>query len=265
MEGFGGVYIDYEFQEPFCECGINHNFRLYVEFVARTPEWRDGKYTCYLEQLEDFLPLTSDTMTFTSDFLMLKGEEILNIIHFLFERWAALGYQMEIFCPYLTIETCWNPLLDTVVKFTSQYHNVAPIHVFTREMQEFGDRTITEQVIAWINQEKQRTRCDDLTYDDFPQCDEEPFYKCIHNFGKLITSNIYFTNTAFHGKYYGGIDSENRTAEIASTSFNLVPFELHQYETFKLLKVRDIDFNSIRPNLNWVQVTLSDDLFSVFS
>ena len=132
-------------------------------------------------------------------------------------------------------------------------------------MQEFGARTITAQIIAWINQEKQKSLCDDLSPDEIPQCEDYPFYKCIHNFGKQMTSNIYYTDTPFHGKYYAGIDSENRIAEIASTSFNLVPFELHQYETFKLIKLKGVDFNRVRPNLHWEQVTLSDDLFRVFS
>ncbi len=263
MSGFGGIYINYEFHDSLCDCGINHKFKIYVEFTARTPNWKNGKYTCYLEQVEDIMPLASETMDIASDFLILRGDEILNIILFLFERWTALRYQIEIFCPYLTIGTCWNPLLETVAKFSSKYYDVNPIHIYTRKMQNFGRRTIAQQVTQWINQERRRTRCYDLILDDFPQCEENPFFRCIHNFGREITSNIYHTATPFHGKYYAGIDSKNRNAEIVSTSFNLVPFELKQYETFKLLKVNEVDFNTIRPNLNWEQVILNDDLFKL--
>lgn len=257
--GGGAQYIKYELRDTICDCETNHNIRLYVSFLASTPDWKEGKRTSYLEEIEEFLPLTSDSMTFTSDFLILKGEEILNIIHFLFERWVALGYQIEIFCPYITIETCWRPLLKVISKFHSQYHDVAPINIYTRNLQDFRKRTIKQQITHWINKEKKNSPCFNVKEDDFVACYEEPFYKCIHNYGRFLTSNVYSTVVDFHGKYYAG-SPINGYSEIALTSFNLTPFQLDQYETFKILNLHGHELSSIRPNLDWEKFVLDDEL-----
>lgn len=257
--GIGTQIIDYTLNSTICKCGTNHAFKLYISFIAEIPDWNNGKRTCYLEQIEEILALSSETMTFMSDFLILKGEEILNIIHFLFKRWAALLYNIEIFCPYISIKTCWNPLLEIASALSSNYYKIAPISIYTRKMQEFRKLTNEQQIKRWINDEN-LNGCFNIDYEfEDPPCYEDPFYPCIHNFGKYITSNIYYTRINFHAKYYLGY-SDKRHSEVVLTSFNLIPYELKQYETFKLINIHDLDINLIRPNLNWKKFILNEEL-----
>ncbi len=255
--GAGAVCINYTLRATICKCETNHTFKLYINFLAEIPDWDKGKRTTYLEVIEDILALGSDTMTFTSDFLILKGEEILNIIHFLFRRWAALGYRMEIFCPYISIETCWNPLLQIASEFTSAHHKIAPISIYTRKLQEFRKFNLEQQIARWINDEK-LTGCN-INYEiEEPPCDDDPFHPCIHNFGKFVTSEVYYTKINFHAKYYAGYTKGH--SEIAHTSFNLIHYELNQYETFKLTTMLGLDLNSIRPNLEWERFVLNEEI-----
>jgi len=257
--GAASQTIDFKLSDSICGCDEDHNIRLYVSFIADTPDLRKGKSTTYVEEILEFIPLTSDTLDFTSDFLILKGKNILKIIHYLFERWIALGYQVEIFCPYITIKTCWEPLLKIVSNINSEFHEVAPISIFTRNLQDFRKRTLEQQILFWINKENLRTHCFQVDYefDEAPPCYEDPYYNCIHNFGTFITSNIYTTNLDFHGKYYLGVSKDNN-CEIVNTSFNLVPTELDQFETFKLLNIKNFNINNIRPELNWTKFQLDE-------
>ncbi len=257
--GVGAKIIDYPFKSSICDCENNHTFKLWVNFTATVPDWHEGKRTCYLEEIEDILPLNSTRMVLTSDFLLLKGEEILEIIHFLFFRWAALLYRIEILCPYIYIDTCWKPLLKVVSELKSNHYKVFPISIYTRKMQKFGRITLEQQINKWINDENLEG-CFNIDYEfEDPPCYEDPFYPCIHNFGKFITSNVFYTNDKFHAKYYAGY-SASGPCEIVLTSFNLISSELAQKESFKLVNEPSLNLDTIRPNLNWKKFVLKEEL-----
>ncbi len=198
-------------------------------------------------------------MILTSDFLLLKGEEILNVIHFLFLRWAALLYKIEIFCPYIYSDTCWKPLLKIISNIKSNHYKVFPISIYTRKLQEFRRLTLEQQINKWINDEN-LTGCFNVDYEfENPPCYDDPFYPCIHNFGKFITSNVYFTNINFHEKYYAAY-SDSGHCEIVLTSFNLISSELDQYETFQVVNNHGLNLGTIRPNLDWKRFILKEEL-----
>ena len=94
--------------------------------------------------------------------------------------------------------------------------------------------------------------------DENPPCYEDPFYGCIHRNGEFITSNVFSTKTNFHGKYYSGSLQDH--TEMVMTSFNMLTSEYNQYETFKFINLINVDFNTIRPDLNWQQFILNKDI-----
>lgn len=257
--GGGAQIIEYTLRSTICNCEINHTFKLFIDFSAIIPDWNEGKRTCYLEEIEEILALNSETMILTSDFLLLKGEEILNVIHFLFLRWAALLYKIEIFCPYIYTDTCWKPLLKIISNLKSNHYEVFPISIYTRKLQEFRRLTLEQQINKWINDEN-LTGCFNVDYEfEDPPCYDDPFYPCIHNFGKFITSNVYSTNINFHAKYYAAYSDSGR-CEIVLTSFNLISSELDQYETFKVENIHGLNLDTIRPKLGWKKFILKEEL-----
>ncbi|KKL85380.1 hypothetical protein LCGC14_1955280 [marine sediment metagenome] len=176
-----------------------------------------------------------------------------------------MQYQIEIYSPFISVKTCWNQLLNTVEKFNYYDHPISPIYVFTRKDQEFGRRNVKSQILGWINDEKRRTQCEkSIEFDDEPPCYENRFFKCIHNYGKFITSNVYYTEQYFHAKFYSGINNKGLN-ETVITSFNLVDHELEQYETFCLTSTEYDSFVKIRNSVDWNKVIIDENIFRVFT
>ncbi len=259
--GGAAQIVNYTLPNSICSCQTPHSIALNVFFLATTPDLRNGRYTTYLESIDDIIPLNSRTLVFSIDFALLQGAEILKIIYYLFERWVILGFNIEIFCPYLSIDVCWDPLLEILSTFKASYENVEAISIYTRYRQEWNKLSIQQQIKKWINKVNLDTQCFksyDEGYDDLAPCEEDPYYPCAHNFGRLLTSSIYTTKTRFHGKYYLGYKDNN--AEILITSFNLISAEINQFETMKLDTNTNFNINTTRPNLNWLKYQIDSSL-----
>ena len=257
FKGFGGNIIDYYFSKKICECKKNHNLKIYVEFFYHTPYWHKEKYHYYIEQIEEFIPLESNTLKLESDLLIIKGKEVLDLIHWFIERWVALEYDIDIISPFLDSKACWDPLYNTILKFRNRTHNLKPFSIYTRKTHGFFkyQKSIQKQIDNWLVKEFNNSPCNPI--DDFSDlyCSNNLDFPCIHNYAKFALENINYTTKRFHAKYYSGKrDSSN--IEVIVSSFNLIKSELNQFETFFLTNNITNSDRFINSNL-WKKVDFS--------
>lgn len=243
--GKGGDTINYSIN---CECSTKHNLDIYVEFTFHVDDIFSVSQPYYIDTVDRIIPLKSNSLRLLSSNYLLEGRVILNLLHWLFVRWAAMDYAIEIVSPFVDNQACWDKLFDIAVTFSNRVHSRYPITVFSRYSQRKGVKYTNMKVLLkeWLKEKENEADCYVDSYDEGP-CFEDLNYPCIHNLGSSIIDNVSITRRRFHAKYYKGtsIDGHN---EIVFSSFNLIRSELNQLETFCMLN--DIS-SSIKNRLTW--------------
>ncbi|MGC9778085.1 MAG: hypothetical protein HZR80_02465 [Candidatus Heimdallarchaeota archaeon] len=254
----GGNIVNFQITEPICKCTEQHYIIIYVKVIFDEFIDEHCKYEYFIREILDFIPLTSKTLSLRSGLILLKGKEILELLHWFFERWAIMRCTIEIVSPFIDIEAYWKPLYQTVMKFRKLLHEIKPFIIYTRKTSGFfkKQKTAIERLNDWLQKESKNNTCS--PFDEFNEslCHSDLTYPCTHSFAKYITQNVYYLKTRFHAKYYMG-STKSGFCEAILTSFNLIKSELNQYESF-ILTNNIGDIQGFKDNIKWKKIKQFD-------